>query len=402
MPNEIYLVKVGMTMTEGMVSEWYVGDGEPVSRGDLLYALETEKINMDVDADTSGIVRHRVDVGVTLEPGDVVGFIFAEDEDIPNDVSTIPVERKELEPIEADEPPTPPPASAAPARQSRERVKSSPAARKLAEELGVDLSRVNGSGPGGRIVKDDIERAAQDRRSAPATSGTDTATSVPLTGMRRTIAERMSSSLRNSAQLTMNMTVTMDEAIKLREQLINEWQGEGVRLTYTDLVIKSAAKALGDHPSINGTYGDNEIILHGDCHIGLAVSLDEGLVVPVIRHADRLSLREIAKESARLSEAARAGRLSLDDFAGGTFTISSLGMYGVDSFTPIINEPQAAILGVNRIYDDVHWDDNRPVRVRRMNLSLTWDHRIVDGAPAARFLGDVATLLAEPYRLLVV
>lgn len=400
MPQEIYLVKVGMTMTEGMVSEWYVGDGEPVNRGDLLYALETEKINMDVDAETSGIVRHRVDVGVTLEPGDVVGFIFAEGEDIPDDVKTLPVEKKELEPIEADEPAasshdTP---AAAPVRQSRERVKSSPAARKLAEELGVDLSQVRGSGPGGRIVKGDIERAAE---SQPAAAGTDSTTSVPLTGMRRTIAERMSSSLRNSAQLTMNMTVGMDEAIKLREQLVGEWGDEGVRPTYTDLVIKAVAKTLPDHRSLNGRFGNDEIILNEDCHIGLAVSLDDGLVVPVIRHANRLSLREVATESARLGAAARAGTLSLDDFAGGTFTISSLGMYGVDSFTPIINEPQAAILGVNRIHDDVEWVDNTPVRVRSMTLSLTWDHRIVDGAPAARFLGDVATLLAEPYRLLV-
>jgi pyruvate dehydrogenase E2 component (dihydrolipoamide acetyltransferase) len=219
--------------------------------------------------------------------------------------------------------------------------------------------------------------------------------------MRRTIARRMHESLQQMAQLTMNMDVAMDEAVKLRRQLVDEWRGEGLRPTYTDLVIRAVARALTRHPAMNASFGETEIVLHGDVNVGMAVALDEGLIVPVVKHADRLDMHDLVRETARLAEAAREGTLGLDDLQGGTFTVSSLGMFGVDSFTPIVNSPEVGILGVNRIREHLAWDGDRPVRQQQMTLSLTWDHRALDGAPAARFLGMIRELLEAPYRLLL-
>ncbi len=445
MATEIYLVKVGMNMTEGVVEEWYIADGARVEKGELLYRLETEKVNLDVDAEASGTVKHLVGEGITMEPGDVVGYIFADGETIPDDLSTLGGGTPAA--VESEEAPAP--AAAAPIAVSsvsaEGRILSSPAARrlagelgvdytslsgsgpggriveadvqaaadgaaqaggpsspmarKLARELGVDLATVTGTGPGGRITKEDVEKAAS--APAPAAAPVAAAGSVPVRGMRKTIAERMHESLKSMAQLTMDMDVNMDDAIKLRNQLVEEWADEGVKPTYTDLVIRAVARALAKHPLMNASWGDKEITLHGDIHIGMAVALEEGLIVPVIRDAGSISMKSLAEESSRLAADARAGTVSLDDMQGGTFTVSALGMFGVDAFTPIINAPQAGILGVNRIRDDVSWDGDRPVKTQIMRLSLTWDHRVLDGGPAALFLAEVKNLLEAPYRLLL-
>ncbi len=443
MPQEIYLVKVGMNMTEGIVEEWCVADGEHVEKGDLLYRLETEKVNLDVDAEAAGIVRHMVAAGITMKPGDVVGYIYEPGESMPDVLPNAAGAVAATETSAANSTP----AAAAPAvataedgrpfsspaarRLARElnieiaglngsgpggRVveadvqaaaearpqltgtpASSPLARKLARELGVNLSSVRGTGPGGRITREDVEQAAT---GAPETARTEDRT-VPVRGMRRTIARRMHESLQSSAQLTMDMDVDMDDAVKLRTQLIDEWEPEGLRPTYTDLVIRAAAKALAQHPDMNSVFGETEITLRGDINVGMAVALDDGLIVPVIRHADRLTMKQLAQESARLAAAARDGDLTPDDMHDGTFTVSALGMFGVDAFTPIINAPQSGILGVNRIRDGVAWEGATPRKNRVMRLSLTWDHRVLDGAPAAQFLGTVRDLLEAPYRLLV-
>ncbi len=445
MATEIYLVKVGMNMTEGVVEEWYIADGARVEKGELLYRLETEKVNLDVDAEASGTVKHLVGEGITMEPGDVVGYIFADGETIPDDLSTLGGGTPAAVESEA----APAPAAAAPVAVSsvsaEGRILSSPAARrlagelgvdytslsgsgpggriveadvqaaadgaaqaggpsspmarKLARELGVDLATVTGTGPGGRITKEDVEKAAS--APAPAAAPVAAAGSVPVRGMRKTIAERMHESLKSMAQLTMDMDVNMDDAIKLRNQLVEEWADEGVKPTYTDLVIRAVARALAKHSLMNASWGDKEITLHGDIHIGMAVALEEGLIVPVIRDTGSISMKSLAEESSRLAADARAGTVSLDDMQGGTFTVSALGMFGVDAFTPIINAPQAGILGVNRIRDDVSWDGDRPVKTQVMRLSLTWDHRVLDGGPAALFLAEVKNLLEAPYRLLL-
>ena len=447
MPSEIYLVKVGMTMTEGVVDEWYVDDGATVSPGALLYRLETEKVNLDVEAETEGTVRHLVGAGQTLEPGDVVGFIYAPGEDIPENLPTpaarAPGDMPSVEPGKT--PPAPPapaagerrPASpaarkragelgidlaavngtgprgritredveqaaaappAAPPAADAARRPASPAARKLATELGVDLASVPGTGPRGRITRDDVEQAAQ--RPAPSAPA-PAASGERLRGMRKTIAERMHASLANSAQLTLDMEVEMDDAVKLRTQLVAEWEAEGVRPGYTDLVMLAAARALPRHPRMNSALVDDAIVGSEAVHMGMAVALDEGLVVPVVHDAAGKDLKTIAQESSVLAERARAGALTLDDVQGGTFTVTSLGMYGVDGFTPILNAPQTGILGVGRIYEGVSWEGETPVRRQRMRLSLTWDHRVIDGAPAAQFLATVREYLEAPYRLLV-
>ncbi len=454
MPTEIYLVKVGMNMTEGVVDEWYIPDGSTVEVGEMIYRLETEKVNLDVDAEAAGIVKHSVGEGITMKPGDVVGHIYAPDEEIPSEIVQADISPSEDKASSTAQPETGKPEEQPLVAQTAggSRIFSSPAARKLANEMGVDISQLTGSGPGGRIVEADVKNAdlgvaAQDGelRSSPvarklarelgislsAVVGTgpggritkedvETAAGkptspvatprpaatqsdqvLPIKGMRKTIASRMHESLQTMAQLTMDMDVIMDDAIKLRSQLIEEWSEESVKPTYTDLVIRASAKALEKHPLMNSVFGDTEMTILGTINVGMAVALEEGLIVPVIRDANLISIKELAIESNRLATAARDGSLSPDDLMGGTFTVSALGMFGVDSFTPIINSPQAGILGVNRLRDDVAWEGNTPAKQQRMKLSLTWDHRALDGAPAAQFLATVKDLLESPYRLLV-
>ena len=298
--------------------------------------------------------------------------------------------------------------TAAPARMATgPEPKASPLAKRLASERGIDLRSVAGTGPGGRIVQSDIESAAITGSRAggavapAAASGPQAGERIPVKGMRKTIASRMHHSLQESAQLTMDMEVNMEDAVKMRTSLVDEWANEGVKPTYTDIVIKAVAKALQSHPMMNSQFLGSEIALMTEINIGMAVALPEGLVVPVVRNVNQLSIKELARETSRLAVAARDGTLGLDDYAGGTFTVTALGMYGVDSFTPIINEPQSGIMGVNRIYDGVEWDGDKPVKTKKMNLSLTWDHRAVDGAPAAEYLVEVRNLLQSPVRLLV-
>jgi len=460
MATEIYLVKVGMNMTEGVVEEWYIADGGTVEKGELLYRLETEKVNLDVDAEASGTVRHIVAEGVTGKPGDVVGYIYEAGEEIPDVLPgagggtaaeaapaataaaaapaataassvasstdeggrllSSPAARRlarELDVditalagsgpggriVEADVQ-----AAADSGEAAGRPAPSSPIARKLARELGVDLNTVRGTGPGGRITREDVEAAAAAPAAAPRPTAPQPVAgavgqdeTLPIKGMRKTIAARMHDSLQSMAQLTMDMDVVMDDAVRLRNQLVEEWQDEGVRPTYTDLVIRAVAKALEKHPRMNMVFGETEMTLLGAVNVGMAVAMEEGLIVPVVQNANLLSMRQLVQESSRLAEASRSNSLTIDDLQGGTFTVSALGMFGVDSFTPIINAPQVGILGVNRIRDDVAWEGNTPVKQQRMRLSLTWDHRAVDGAPAAQFLGTVRDLLESPFRLLV-
>jgi len=457
MPTEIYLIKSGMTMTEGVVEEWYVPNGGEVTEGNLLYRLETEKINLDVDAEASGTVVHLVGIGETREPGDVIGMIYAAGEAIPDS----PDSSAGAATVSSTESPapvtsnTPLPAAATVATQVDGRVLSSPAARRLARELGVDFTQAGATGPGGRIVEADVHALAvsgaattppttkatgiapasspvarklarelnvdllqvigtgpggritkEDVEAAHAhpsanTSAIATDQTTTHSGMRKTIARRMHESLQEMAQLTMDMDIAMDDAVKLRSQLVDEWAPEGIKPTYNDLVIKACAKALEQHPLMNSTFTATELVTHGAINVGMAVALAEGLIVPVVKNADLLPMQALCRESARLAAAARSGELGVEDLQDGTFTVSALGMFGVDAFTPIINSPQAGILGVNRLRDDVRWEGNTPVRAQVMRLSLTWDHRVLDGAPAAQFLQTVKSLLESPFRLLV-
>ncbi len=398
MPKEIYLVKVGMTMTEGTVEEWYVADGESVELGVDLYRLETEKVNMDVEAEFAGTVRHIAPAGATLEPGDVIGWIYEQGEEIPSEVpagkpnrSIAAVDDEQSASVSTTDGPAPTQQTKPSAKRSGGRIASSPAARRLAEQLGLDLAGIQGTGPRGRITREDVEAAGQQ-------SGSDQSTT--LSGMRRTIAQRMFESLQTTAQLTMTMEVDMDGCIDLRNRLNEQWRDDGVRIAYSDLIIVACATSLSQHPQMNAILQNQHLHTNEEVHVGIAVALVDGLIVPVIRNATAKSLREISEEAAALAERARNGKLRVNDVSGGTFTVSSLGMYGVDSFTPILNPPQTGILGVGGIYDSIRWEQDQPVKCRRMKLSLTWDHRVVDGAPAAEFLSSVKEQLEQPERLL--
>jgi pyruvate dehydrogenase E2 component (dihydrolipoamide acetyltransferase) len=486
MATEVLIPKLGMTMTEGTVAEWHVTDGAEVKQGEPIYRLETEKIEMEIEAEASGIVRLVAAEGATLECGQVVAYILAPGEALPSgqaaagsaaaaatpaaaapapqapaastqpsagdgrvaatpaarrvaqergiDISLVtgtgPGGRVTEEDVKNFVPAEAPAAAAPPTATAAGEVVASPVARKLAESLGVDLQRVRGTGPGGRITREDVEAAAAGTAAsaaAPAPAAPPAASApaappaasapaappvaagpqrrpgetVPIRGIRKVIFQRMHASLQEMAQLTLAMEVWMDEAVKLRTQLIVEWEPEGVRPSYTDFVIKAVAKALRRHPTMNSEARGNEIYLHPDVHVGMAVALDEGLVVPVVRDADVISLKDLAQETSRLAAAARAGTLGPDDYAGGTFSVTTLGMYGVDMFTPIINSPNVGILGVGRIHDGIAWEGDRPIKRQQMTLSLTWDHRVIDGAPAAEFVQTVKALLESPYRLLV-
>ena len=438
MPSEIYLVKVGMTMTEGTVEEWYANDGDQVSIGDLLYRLETEKVNMDVEAETSGTVKHIVEAGTELEPGDVVGWIFAPDEEIP-DVLPTPTANPNIASVDDNvvldtpqKPESPAPAGervrASPAarrlarergidlasidgsgpggriveadvenfKQLEERVNASPAARQLANELGVILSKVDGTGPRGRITKEDVQRESEETPDR-ATESTEV---LQMTGMRRTIAQRMFDSLRTTAQLTMDREVNVDALVQLRQELNESSSDRGVHLTYTDFIVSAVARTLKSHERMNAAWVGDEIQLNSSVNVGIAVALDEGLIVPVIHSAESKSLQEISVEAAELAKKARASELGLQEVSDGTFTVTSLGMFGVDTFTPILNAPQTGILGVGRIYDGVKWEGDSPQKASFLRLSLTWDHRVIDGAPAAEFLRNVSELLESPSKLL--
>lgn len=454
MATDVLIPKLGMTMTEGTLAEWMIPDGAEVKAGQILYHLETEKIEFDVEAESDGTVAHLVPAGTTLPPGALVGYVLAPGETRPiapapsasPGMGTSPAQQ-EVRPVqqssgagggvaspiarrlageagldlasvtgsgpggritEADvraalsSTPAPP---APEARQaSTAEVLASPLARKLAQSLRVDLALVRGTGPGGRITQEDVEAAASAAPPAPASVPPQRGlpgTIVPMRAMRKVIAERMHASLQEMAQLTMAMEVVMDDAVKLRGQLIEEWASQSIRPSYTDLVIKAVAKSLVLHPRLNARVTAAGIELEPTIAIGMAVALDEGLVVPVVRDADYATLREIAAETTRLAEAARNGKLAMDDMAGQTFSVTALGMAGIDFFTPIINPPNVAILGVGRVHDGTAWVGNLPVRRQVMTLSLTVDHRAVDGAPGAAFLNDVRALLESPYRLLI-
>ncbi|MEU6224427.1 dihydrolipoamide acetyltransferase family protein [Streptomyces sp. NPDC047042] len=282
---------------------------------------------------------------------------------------------------------------------------SSPLVRKLARERGIDLAGVNGTGPGGRIRRSDLDAvtvtSAPVRRNA-ATTAPRPGDVLPLTGMRGTIARRMHASLQEMAQLTHGYEVRMDAVVLLRDRLKEEWADSELPVpSLNDFLMKAAALALREHPLLNATVREDGVHLLEGIHLGFAVAVPGGLMVPVIEDAVTQPLPEIARRAKDLAQAAREGRISPAQLEGATFTVTSLGGYGVDFFTPVINPGNVAILGVGRLRDGVEWVDDRPSRTRVLTLSLTFDHRAVDGAPAAEYLRTVGELLRRPLRLLV-
>ncbi|MER6159677.1 dihydrolipoamide acetyltransferase family protein [Streptomyces sp. NPDC001868] len=460
---EVLLPKIGLTMQEGTIDEWLVPTGAAVAEGDALLRLATDKVDVDVEAEAGGLFHPVVPAGATVPAGALIGWLLAEGEQ-PPEAAGAPTPAGPGAGAGPGVPPTVTGTGAAPgiggagaapsvngaggrllsspnARRvaavadvdltavrgtgPRGRIvsedveeflaalpgdlvapvpqgatPSSPLVRKLAKERDIDLSTVNGTGPGGRIRRSDLDAVtpAPVRRNTVPQPGDV----LPLTGMRGTIARRMHASLQEMAQLTHGYEVRMDAVVSLRDRLKEEWADSDLPVpSLNDFLLKAAALALREHPLLNATVREDAVHLLDGIHLGFAVAVPGGLMVPVIEDAVALPLPEIARRSRALAQAAREGRISPTQLEGATFTVTSLGGYGVDFFTPVINPGNVAILGVGRLRDGVEWVDDRPLRTRVLTLSLTFDHRAVDGAPAAEYLRTVGELLSKPLRLLV-
>jgi pyruvate/2-oxoglutarate dehydrogenase complex dihydrolipoamide acyltransferase (E2) component len=401
----IAIPKLGMTMTEATVVEWKVREGDRVEKGDIVLAIQTEKIKWEVEASAPGYVHILVEEDVTAPVGRVVGLIAETIEELETLQREPAKEIFTTVPGAAAAPAVAPAPTAAGRAEGPEGIRISPLARKLAEEHMIDITTIAGTGPGGRIVREDIERAIAERKQAAsvkAYEGKRVKTAIPLKGMRKAIAEHMQRSLAVAAQLTLMGEIDMSEVTKLRNSLLEQEQAADARVTYTDILVAAIARALQDHPIMNSSLIENEIVIWEDINIGVAVALEDGLegglIVPVIRNAEQKSLHEIALEVHTLVEKARTGKLMPDDVTGGTFTLTNLGAVGGGwGFgTPIINQPQSAILGAGSISDRPAVRDGQIVVRPIMTYSLTFDHRVIDGAAAARFVARVSQLLEDP------
>jgi pyruvate dehydrogenase E2 component (dihydrolipoamide acetyltransferase) len=385
--------KLGMVMKEGLVILWHVREGDGIEAGKPLLEIESDKVTTEIGAPASGVVKKIIVAEEEIVPcGTIVGIIAdTEDEEIPG-LETIVAEsravvmtreqweRKQTLKEGHEE------ASGSEA-QSKPRI--SPAARKLAKTHGVDLSRIKGSGPGGRIVREDVMRAAEGGPPQPASrvDGDRPGESAPITRIRRSIADNMSRSARTVARVVHFAEIDMTRAVDYRNRNQEAFKKEvDADLSYNALLIKATASAMREDPVLNISLEDDVIRRHSDIHIGLAVALDEGLITVSIKQADQKGLRLVAKECAALIEKAQAGGLQVDDVTGNSITISSLGGFDIDSFTPIVNLPEVAILGVGTVVEKPVVKSGKIEVAPIMKISLSFDHRIVDGAPAARFL----------------
>ena len=413
MPTKVVMEALSPTMEEGRLVEWKKAEGDAVATGDVLAEVETDKAVMELVARADGVLLKRVvGEGDTVPVAEVVGWIGAEGEEVPSDGKqpARKAERSEKreEKAEADEAaeqdkadakPAPeaaaPPPQDAPAREPGERVKASPVARRIAEEKGLDLGAIAGSGPEGRIIKRDVEGASP-AAQAPAAASFDASgfTDVGLSQMRKAIARRLVQSIGPIPTFYLTAEVDMERAAEAREALLAR-EPDG-KFSFNDIIIRSCASALRQHPWVNAWWMDDRIRQWHDVHIGVAVAIDEGLITPIVRHADRKSLREIGAEVKELAGRARAKKLQPDEYSGATFSVSNLGMFGIDDFTAIINPPEAAILAVGRIEPKAVVVDGAVVVRRRMRMTLSCDHRVIDGATGAQFLKTLVGMLENP------
>ncbi len=379
MAVRLRLAALGHTMERGRVVEWYAGEGAHIEQGAPLYAVETDKATVDVEAPAGGVLL-RIDAEADREypVGATLAWIGESGEELPD---------------RTDE------TAAAPAAVSEEQ-RVTPVARRLAERHGVDADRLDGTGPGGRVTKEDVQRAVEAGAAAPMetkASGEPEHDVIPLTAIRRVTAERLGAHWAGAPQVTEGLDIDMTAMRAFRNASRSEWRAAwGVVPALNDIVLKAAAAALEAHPALNSAFVNGEVHRYREINLGVAIDVEDGLVAPVLRHAGRLGLGGIATAAADLAERARTGRLSVPDFEGATFTVSNLAALGVDWFTPVLNPPQCAILGVGRMRRMPAVVRNE-VAVRDIaTFVLTFDHRALDGAPAARFLARLKRLLEAP------
>ena len=454
MAIELRMLQMDQTMTKGKIGKWLVKEGDTVTQGQPLLEIETDKVVHEQESPTDGVIAQLLaEEGTNVPVNAILAIIGAPGEEVAR--VEVGAAAAQPTPVQPEQPKATPSTTtnikASPAaRQLAEklaidmtevtasgpggrilesdvqryidlrgevptadtaRLKASPLARRLAKEHGLDLSSIAGSGPDGRIVRDDVLQAASAAAAeipvTPTPSVVETAAPqqatevISMTGIREIIAERMTLSVQTNASVTLHTEVDATAFVELRGMLNDKLQAREVSLTYTDLLVKVVANALIEHPRLNATLTDEGIHLLSEINIGVAVALEDGLVVPVVRNADKVRLSEISAQVREFAERARSNQLTPGELQGGTFTITNLGNFGIDAFTPIINPPESAILGVGRILKKpvVHNDE---IVIRSMlTLSLTFDHRVIDGAPAAQFLQTVAGYIQDPYLLLV-
>jgi len=413
MAEVIEMPRLSDTMTEGVIVKWHKKVGDPVKAGDLLAEIETDKATMEFEAPVGGVLLY---VGAPenqpIPVGVPIAIIGKPDEDISallpkGDSSSAPAGQRDAEPaLAASGPaasPMPAPTPVEAASPSETRLKASPLARKIAKEAGIDLRQLQGTGEGGRIVRRDVEaylvRTAETKAPPlPPPPSTVPYREVPLSQMRKTIARRLTASMQEAPHFYLTRSISMEAAATWREKL-NALSP--TKISFNDLIIKAVAMALRKHPYLNAAWMGDHIRLYQEIHIGFAVAVEEGLIVPVIRHADRKGLSEIATETATLAQKARERKLSPEEYTGSTFSISNLGMFGIEEFTAVINPPEAAILAVGAIQPTPVVKGDKIEIERRMRVTLSCDHRVVDGATGAAFLATLAELLEEPARLLL-
>ncbi|MGO4890545.1 dihydrolipoamide acetyltransferase family protein [Anaerobacillus sp. MEB173] len=447
MATEVVMPKLGATMEEGTIVSWLVQVGEEVEEGDPIVEIQTDKIVMEIEAERTGILLKTFhDEHAVVKVHDVIAYLGDEGENIEgldkqpsNESAPVKNETETLASGEGNDLKTP-------ATASGDKIRRTPAARKLAEEHQLDLGAILGTGPLGRIYKADVEKYLENntkkitplakkiaenegidysqlegsglngkivkddivspRPSAEAEKETVVSPSqdkrVPLKGIRKVVADRMSQSAYTAPHVTLTSEIDMTNCVNVRQELLPAIEKmNGHRLSFNEIIVKATAQTLRNHPEINISLQDQEIIYHSAINVGFAVAVPNGLVVPVVKGADKMGLAQITEECKTLGGLAREGKLLPEQMQGGTFTISNLGMYAVDGFSPIINQPEAAILGVGRIVEKpVAYNGEIALR-SMMVLSLSFDHRIIDGAPAAAFLTELKEILEHPLKLMI-
>ena len=406
MANEVKLPRLGQGMEAGAIVKWLKSEGEQVEKGDPLYELDTDKVTQEVEADFSGVLLKITVPEGEASVGTTIAVIGEQGEEVSEETGPAPAHTETAEDDGADqsaEKPAEAPAREPERERGREasvngrdggRIKASPLARRIARERGIDLAALRGTGPEGRVVAEDVERA----EAAPAPAAAPAAVPaeverVELTSLRRTIARRLTEAWQAPA-FQISMTADMTAALATRAQLVELHPDE--KPTISDLLTRLAASALMRHREVNALFHDDAIELHPSANVGIAVATDRGLVVPVIRDAQRKTVAEIATDRAGLVERARSGKLQQQDLEGGTFTISNLGMYGVERFIAVLNPPQVSILAVGAVQEQPVVADGDVVVRPRMELTLTSDHRAVDGAVAAEFLATLKRFVETP------
>ncbi len=438
MATKVHMEALSPTMEEGQIVKWLKDEGDAVKNGDVLAEVETDKATMELVARGTGILRKILArEGDTTPVGEVIGIIASEGEDISGMVGGAGAgdggggsgpEAGETSPAPAGEP-TPPAKSGAPAdapaasptpgdgpAEEGGRVKASPLARRLAEEAGISLSGLEGSGPGGRIVKRDVEAAVEGGEAAPSGAPEEEAPArppaaapaaegdyvdIPLTQIRKTIAKRLVESIGPVPHFFLTVDIDMSGAVETRKRINALLASSGGKISYNDLVLKATAVALHRHPECNAHWMGDRVRRFNRVHLAVAVAVEDGLITPVVRDADRKGIAEIGEEVKEMAGRAREKKLKPEEYSGGTFSVSNLGMFGIEEFTAVINPPEAGILAVGAVEDRVVAVDGEMVIRPRMKVTMSCDHRVIDGAQGSRFLATLKELLEEPVRMLV-